>query len=130
MRGGPDTEEYMAMRMKLRVRRRYPRIIVDNAVLIRQLGIDSGEHFGRLSNLGAGGCGLITQESLGVGSRLGLLIAFNQGTARTSGRVVYELECPQKNDGVQVGIEFTTMSEHDRGIINMALRSPGSKLVS
>jgi hypothetical protein len=116
--------------MKLQVRRRYPRIIVDNAVLIRQLGIDSREHFGRLSNLGAGGCGMIIQERLGVGSRLGLLIAFNQGTARTSGRVVYERECPLKTDAVQVGIEFTTMSDHDRSLISMALRSPGSKLVS
>ena len=118
------------MRMKLRVRRRFPRITVDNAVLIKQLGSHPGEMFGRLSNLGAGGCGMVIQERLGVGSRLGLLIAFNQGTARTGGRVVYERPCPQGRDAIQVGVEFTTMSEHDRSLINRELRSPGSRLVS
>jgi hypothetical protein len=115
--------------MMFRVRRRFPRVSSDNAVLVMRQGDGGREHFGKLHSLGAGGCGFTTEERLGVGATLGLLIAFPQGTARAGARVVYERPSV-RSPGVEVGVEFTSLSVNDRALITGVLRGARATVVS
>lgn len=97
------------------VKRRFPRIPSENAVLVKKLGPADMEGFAKTRVVGLGGCMFVSDEPLGVDAYLDLLISVRGRVVKTRGRVVYEI--PREGDEVEVGVEFLEISPHDRDII-------------
>ncbi len=97
------------------VKRRFPRIPSENALLVKRCGQVALEGFARTRVLGLGGCMFVNDEPLGVGSCLDLLISVRGRVAKTLSRVVYEL--PRDDRQIEVGVEFVNISSHDRNVI-------------
>ncbi|MHB8763357.1 MAG: PilZ domain-containing protein, partial [Deferrisomatales bacterium] len=84
--------------------RRFPRVPSENALLVHKLGPDAVEGFARTRVVGLGGCMFVSDEPLGVGAHLELLISVHGQVARALGQVVYEL--PAEGGCLEVGVEF------------------------
>ena len=97
------------------VKRRFPRIPSQNALLVRKLGPRQVEGFAKTRVVGLGGCMFESDERLGEGSHLDLLMSVRGRIVRARARVVYELHRAQ--DRVEVGVEFVDLPEHDRAVI-------------
>jgi hypothetical protein len=88
--------------------RRYPRIPLQNAVLVKKLGDDLVEEFASTRSLAIGGCGFFSQEALGEGSLLDILISIERQVVQVTARVVYE---HPSEGGFDVGVEFLKLDE-------------------
>jgi hypothetical protein len=104
------------------LRRRYPRIASQHAVLLKKLGDEPIEEFAATKTIAVGGCSFVTSEQVGIGSTLELLIAVEGGVVSAHGRVVYENEI---GDGRRdVGVEFTSIHDDDAERIASLLEKP------
>ncbi|HVN76548.1 MAG TPA: PilZ domain-containing protein [Thermoanaerobaculaceae bacterium] len=93
-------------------RRRYPRFPADNPVLLKRVAGDGPEAPARTLEIGAGGCKLVHERALGVGTRVELAISAGGRTIRALGRVVFEL--PLRSARFQLGVAFLQMAPEDR----------------
>lgn len=98
-------------------RRRYPRIPSQNSVLVKRLGDDSLEGFTRTRMVGLGGCMFVSDQSMGVGSFLDLLISVKGSVAKALSKVVYERQFSGKE--FEVGVEFVLISDVDRRLLEV-----------
>jgi len=106
-----------------RPQRRFPRIPSENAVLVKKVGDDTSESLARTRVLGGGGCMFSHEGSLGVGSTVELLISLPLRVLKARGRVVYENSA--KPHGVEVGVEFLSVSAEDRlALAELLAKSP------
>lgn len=96
-------------------KRRFPRIPSENALLVRKLGPEAVEGFAKTQVVGLGGCMFVSDESIGVGSYLDLLISVRGRVVKALGRVVYET--PKAESEVEVGVEFVKITPHDQQVI-------------
>ncbi|GAB4261278.1 MAG: hypothetical protein Kow0092_10700 [Deferrisomatales bacterium] len=97
------------------VKRRFPRIPSENAVLVKKLGPEAVEGFAKTRVVGLGGCMFVSDEPLGVGAYLDLLISVRGRVVKSLGRVVYER--PKSAETIEVGVEFIQISPDDREVI-------------
>lgn len=97
------------------IKRRFPRIHSENALLVKKLGVESLEGFAKTKVVGLGGCMFTTDESVGIGSGLEILMSVRGRIAKALGRVVYEL--PAGDARVDVGVEFVGLSGPDRDVL-------------
>lgn len=99
-------------------RRRYPRVPSKNSVLVKKLSETTHgvEGFAKTRVVGLGGCMFVSDESLGVGSFLDLLISVKGTVAKAMAKVVYEI--PKEVEGnFEVGAEFIHICETDRRLL-------------
>ncbi len=97
------------------LKRRYPRIVSENALLVKRVGVHEAEGFAKTRVVGLGGCMFVSDEPLGVGTSLEMLISVRGRIAKTRGRVVYEV--PKAASEVEVGVEFVGISRPDRAVL-------------
>lgn len=95
--------------------RRYPRLPLRQSVLVTVCEGAPVDHLGRTESVGLGGCGFVSQISLGVGSTIELMISARPIAIRTRARVVYEI--PRDGGGFEVGVEFEALEPEDRAIL-------------
>ena len=102
--------------------RAFPRIHAEHSALIKRLHQDGApfEALARTKVLGLGGCLLLADESLGSGSLLEVLIAFDGRVVRTDARVVYEI--PRSDSRLEVGVQFLRLDPTDRALIASRVR--------
>lgn len=103
-------------------RRRYPRISSQHAVLVKRLGEEELEGFGRTKTMAVGGCSFVSDESYGEGSALELLIAVEHRVVSSRGRVVYEN--PLEDGRFEVGVEFLQLDDSDLEVIQKIFENP------
>lgn len=101
--------------------RKFPRIASRHSVLVQKIE-GSVEEFARTKTVGLGGCGFLSNESLGNGAILNLLISVEHAVIQSRARIVYEL--PTGDGRYEVGVEFIDMKPEDRQVINRLLESP------
>jgi hypothetical protein len=102
-------------------RRRFPRIDSHHSVLLKRLG-DQMEEFAKTKTIAVGGCSVVSNDRIGVGSSLELLIAVEGGVVTAHGRVIYENEL---GDGrFDVGVEFRDLSPEDAERIQQVFEKP------
>jgi len=94
-----------------REKRRFPRLPAEHAVLVKKLGPGETEEFAKTQTVSLGGCMVVSDSSLGLGSGVELLISVRGGVVRAQGRVVYEI--PKGENNVQIGVEFLRMATGD-----------------
>ncbi|MDF1552082.1 MAG: PilZ domain-containing protein [Deferrisomatales bacterium] len=92
-------------------KRRYPRVDSENVVLVKRLGKAPLEGFTKTRVLGLGGCMLLSDEPLGVGAELEVLLSFSGRVVQTRGRVVYEN--PNVSGEYEVGVQFLEIARDD-----------------
>jgi hypothetical protein len=97
------------------MKRRFPRIPSENAVLVKRCSPAAIEGFAKTQVVGLGGCMFVSDEPLGIGSFLDLLISVRGKVAKATGKVVYEL--PKTDQHIEVGVEFVGIAPHDREVI-------------
>ena len=97
------------------LKRRFPRIPSENAILVKREGVPEVEGFSKTRVVGLGGCMFTSDEPFGVGSIVEILISVRGRIAKTLGRVVYER--PVRDLQVEVGVEFLGISSPDREVI-------------
>jgi PilZ domain-containing protein len=95
--------------------RRFPRVQAEHSALVRLLGGQPIEEFARTRVVGLGGCMFLSEEPLGFGSLLEVLIAMEGRVLRTDARVVYEI--PREDLRHEVGVEFLRVSPGDRALL-------------
>jgi hypothetical protein len=91
--------------------RRFPRIAAEHAVLVTKSGTDAVEEFAKTRNLGLGGCMFLSDEALGLGSVIEVLISLAGRVVPTTARVVYEHAGDQR---FEIGVEFLRLDPADR----------------
>src|ERR1043166_7462201 len=102
-------------------RRRFPRIASHHSVLLKRLG-DELEGFAQTRTIALGGGSVVSDELVGVGSTLELLIAAEGGVITARGRVIYENAL---DDGrFDLGIEFGDLSDEDASRIQQVFENP------
>jgi c-di-GMP-binding flagellar brake protein YcgR len=103
-------------------RRRFPRIRSESPVHIRRLGPAATEGCAKTGTLGLGGCMFVAREGVGEGSLVDLLISVQpQQVIEARGRVVYEHHA--NGSSFEVGVEFLTISESDRLVLQSILQN-------
>lgn len=94
--------------------RRYPRIQADALAYVKILGDRRQEKVAWVKVLAAGGCMLVSKESIGFRSLMELRISLGDKEVRADGRVAWE---SRKNQEHHVGIEFLRIGRADRAAI-------------
>lgn len=95
--------------------RRFPRIASNHTVLVTKLDGEL-EQFALTRTIAVGGCGFLSNERVGQGAIVELLIALDrQNVIKVHGKVVYERAL---DDGaVEVGVEFIDITDDDAALI-------------
>jgi len=93
--------------------RRFPRIASQHAVLVKRLGENEVEELTATRSLGLGGCGFLSDEPLGVGSVVEVLISIRREVVKTRAKVAYEIA--EDEGKCEIGLEFLDLEESDRG---------------
>jgi len=96
-------------------KRRYPRRPIRGAALVRCDRVPVAEGFTRTRVVGLGGCGFESDELLGVGRFVELVLRLERHTIRALGRIVYER--PLEPGRYEVGVEFLRIPEEHRAAI-------------
>ena len=91
--------------------RRFPRIAAEHAVLVSKAGAGALEEFAKTRNLGLGGCMFLSDEPLGQGSVVEILISLAGRVVPAAGRVVYERASDHR---FEIGVEFLRLERADR----------------
>lgn len=108
----------------LRPIRRFPRVTADTLAYVRFLGDRRKEKIAWVKMLGAGGCMLVTDDSLGYLSLMELRISLGSRELRADGRVAWEArQNPREH---HVGIEFIRIAETDRAAIARLVEASGA----
>jgi hypothetical protein len=95
--------------------RRFPRIRIQNAVLVSKPGEAEIEEIAATNSIGQGGCGFLSQEQLGEGAIVKLLISIHHQVVRANARVAYE---HRLDNGVyDVGVEFIDIGKRELELI-------------
>lgn len=92
--------------------RRFPRIASQHAVLVKRLGENEVEELTSTRTLGLGGCGFLSDEPLGLGSIVEVLISVRHEVVRTKAKVVYEIA--ESEGKCEIGLEFIDLGEADQ----------------
>ena len=96
-------------------KRRFPRIPSTNSVMVTKLADDRVEGFTKTKVVSPGGCLIMSDVPLGVGSLLEIRIAVRGHLATAVGRVIHET--PKSPGEIEVGVEFVEIGEADRDAI-------------
>lgn len=103
-------------------RRKFPRLQVENPVHVKRLGPEGLEGFAKTESIGLGGCMFVNHESVGSGTPVELLIKVRpQHVITATGRIVYEV--PKADRTFEVGVEFLSISEKDREVLQSLFES-------
>jgi hypothetical protein len=94
--------------------RRYPRIAADSIAYVRILGDRRKEKIAWVKVLGAGGCMLVSDDTIGYLSLMELRITLGNRELRTDGRVAWESREGREH---HVGVEFLRIGQSDRAAI-------------
>ncbi|HEY6323929.1 MAG TPA: PilZ domain-containing protein [Thermoanaerobaculia bacterium] len=100
--------------------RRFPRIAAEHTVMVTSAGADTLEAFAKTRDLGLGGCMFLSDEPVGTGSVIELLISLSGRVVRTTARVVYENPSDRR---FEVGVEFLRLDPADRELLQSSLDS-------
>ncbi len=100
--------------MKRAFTRRFPRIQADALAYVKILGDRRQEKVAWVKVLAAGGCMLVSKESIGFRSLMELRISLGDREVRADGRVAWESREKQEH---HVGIEFLRIGRADRAAI-------------
>jgi hypothetical protein len=103
-------------------KRRFPRVPSENSVMITKLSADRVEGFTKTRVVGLGGCMIVSDVPLGVGSLLQIRIAVRGQLVSAVGRVIYET--PAAPGELEVGVEFVEIAEPDRQVLQGLLPAP------
>lgn len=103
------------------LRRRFPRIESENAVLVRRKRDRGPGQVLTTRVVGLGGCMFVHDGPLGVGVGLELSILIGLKLAKLAGRVVYQ--DPQRDSTYHIGVEFVDPSPKDLDILHELLCS-------
>lgn len=104
------------------MRRRFPRIPSENALLVKKLEAERIEGFAKTRVVGLGGCMFVSDEHLGKGTHLEILISVRGHVAKAIGQVVYEVARGPKE--IEIGVEFVDLPAPDREVIQGLFTSP------
>ncbi len=96
-------------------KRRYPRKPLREAALVRCDRVPVAEGFTKTRVVGPGGCGFESDEPLGVGRFVELVLRLDRHTIRALGRIVYERSLEPGR--YEVGVEFLRIPEEHRAAI-------------
>lgn len=95
--------------------RRFPRIASNHTVLVTKLDGEL-EQFALTKTIAIGGCGFLSNERVGAGSIVELLIALDrENVIKVHGKVVYER--PLEDGAIDVGVEFIDITDDDAALI-------------
>lgn len=95
--------------------RRFPRIPTDTLAYVRILGDRRQEKVVWVKVLGAGGCMLVSNDTIGYLSLMELRINLGSRELRADGRVAWESREGREH---HVGIEFIRIGQSDRAAIH------------
>ncbi len=104
--------------------RHAPRVPAENAVFVRRVGDGSPEMLATTRTVSSGGCMLVYQELVGVGTEVELLISLPGRVIKALGRVVWENE--RASGEIEVGVEFLRISAEDRRALEATIATRGS----
>jgi c-di-GMP-binding flagellar brake protein YcgR len=90
--------------------RRFPRIAAEHTVLVTKTGAETHEELSRTRDLGLGGCMFLSDEPLGPGSVIEVLISLGLRVVPTTARVVYEHAVERR---FEIGVEFLRLDPAD-----------------
>jgi len=108
-------------------RRRFPRVMSENLVLVKKVGAEALDELTKTQMLGLGGCMFVHPEPLGEGIPIEITLAVKHKVVKAIGRVLYEL--PQPDETYHIGIEFVQISPADLEILK-GLFTEGTILAS
>jgi PilZ domain len=104
--------------------RRFPRMRTDALAEVKILGDRRRLKFALIKVLGAGGCMLVCDDSIGYLSLMELKIDLDGRELRADGRVAWE---SRKGSGEHhVGIEFLRIGRNDRSAIEALVATSGA----
>ena len=96
-------------------KRRFPRIPSENTVLVTRVGDRGLDRFARTHTVGLGGCGFVSEEDLGEGATVELMISIRPRAIRARARVAYQV--PREGGSFDVGVEFIDLTEEERLVL-------------
>ena len=102
------------MQRPIRPIRRFPRIAADSIAYVRILGDRRKEKVVGVKVLGAGGCMLVSDDTIGYLSLMELRISLGSRELRADGRVAWESREGREH---HVGVEFLRIGQSDRAAI-------------
>lgn len=102
------------MQRPIRPVRRYSRIAADSIAYIKILGDRRKEKIAWVKVLGAGGCMLVSDDTIGYLSLMELRITLGNRELRADGRVAWESREGREH---HVGVEFLRIGQSDRAAI-------------
>ena len=94
--------------------RRFPRVATDTLAYVKILGDRRQEKVVGVKVLGAGGCMLVSSDTIGFLSLMELRISLGSRELRADGRVAWESREGREH---HVGIEFLRIGQSDRAAI-------------
>ena len=103
--------------------RRYPRIPADNLAYVRILGDRRKEKVVWVKVLAAGGCMLVSDDTIGYLSLMELRITLGNRELRADGRVAWESREGREH---HVGVEFLRIGQSDRAAIQALVGASGA----
>ena len=111
------------MQRPIRPARRYPRIAADSVAFVRILGDRRKEKVAWVKVLGAGGCMLVSEDTIGYLSLMELRISLGSRELRADGRVAWESREGREH---HVGVEFLRIGQSDRAAIEALVAASGA----
>lgn len=106
-----------------RTSRRFPRIQADTLAYVKILGDRRQEKVAWVKVIAAGGCMLVSKDSIGFRSLMELRISLGEREVRADGRVAWE---SRKGAEHHVGIEFLRIGRVDRAAIETMVAASGA----
>lgn len=103
-----------------RASRRFPRIKADSLAYVKILGDRRVEKVAWVKVIAAGGCMLVSRDSIGFRSLMELRISLGDREVRADGRVAWETRQGAEH---HVGIEFLRIGRVDRAAIESLVAS-------
>jgi len=103
--------------------RRFPRIATDTLAYVKILGGRRAEKVAWVKMIGAGGCMLISDDTIGYLSLMELRISLGSRELRADGRVAWESRQGREH---HVGIEFLRIGQSDRAAIEALVAASGA----
>jgi hypothetical protein len=111
------------MQRSIRPARRYPRIAADSIAYVRILGDRRKEKLVWVKVLAAGGCMLVSDDTIGFLSLMELRITLGNRELRADGRVAWESREGREH---HVGVEFLRIGQSDRAAIQALVAASGA----
>ena len=111
------------MQRPIRPARRYRRIAADSVAYVRILGDRRKEKVVWVKVLAAGGCMLVSDDTIGYLSLMELRITLGNRELRADGRVAWESREGREH---HVGVEFLRIGQSDRAAIETLVAASGA----